>query len=160
MKFRRQHAIGPYIADFYCREAHLVVEVDGAAHRTTDGLQYDRERDRYLRALGLEVLRVPAREVEADCEGVVEAVLDRCSVRTEGPEGSPWIPAGELVGGDIVFSKPPLGPPVDGEKKGGSFQAVLLSRTESRFFTGQVYHLDVEDLGSYVTELCVIRGSG
>jgi very-short-patch-repair endonuclease len=158
LKFRRQHAIGPYITDFYCREAQIVVEVDGAAHQTSDGLEYDRERDRYLRALGLDVVRVPAREVEVDCEGVVATLLERCRLRTEGTEGARWIRAGELVPGDIVcWAEPPLGPPANGGKKSGYLVAVRLTRAESRFFSGQVYDLELEGGGSYATELCMVH---
>jgi very-short-patch-repair endonuclease len=62
--FRRQHPIGRYIADFYSRDAQLVVEVDGVlAHSSEEALAHDQARDAYLRGLGLEVLRIPAREV-------------------------------------------------------------------------------------------------
>jgi len=55
MKFRRQHAIGPYIVDFYCVRAQLVIEVDGSSH---DGrVEEDTARQTDLEALGLTVLR-------------------------------------------------------------------------------------------------------
>jgi very-short-patch-repair endonuclease len=71
--FRRQHAIGPYIADFYCAKASLVVEIDGAAHGWNEAaIAHDRARDAYMRRLGLRVLRIPAVEVFADCDGLAE----------------------------------------------------------------------------------------
>ncbi len=48
IKFRRQHPIGPYIADFYSWEAGLVIELDGSSHGTPEAQDYDRERDNYL----------------------------------------------------------------------------------------------------------------
>jgi len=52
ISFRRQHPIGPYIADFYSREAHFVVEVDGAvAHSSPEAIAHDINRDAYLRSL-------------------------------------------------------------------------------------------------------------
>ncbi len=60
-KFRRQQPLGPYIVDFFCEQAGLVVEVDGASHFPRPAR--DRARDAMLRAAGLRVLRVPNREV-------------------------------------------------------------------------------------------------
>jgi very-short-patch-repair endonuclease len=71
-KFRRQQPIGAFIVDFYCDEAALVVEVDGPIHRQR--LSADRERQRILESLGLRVLRVPARQVEQNIEGVLARI--------------------------------------------------------------------------------------
>ena len=54
-KFRRQHAIGPYIVDFVCLEKQLVIELDGGQHQ--DQSSYDEQRTRYLNSLGFQVLR-------------------------------------------------------------------------------------------------------
>ncbi|MEM6256144.1 MAG: DUF559 domain-containing protein [Cyanobacteria bacterium P01_D01_bin.156] len=74
-KFRRQHNIGRFIADFYCHEARLVVEVDGQIH------DYQREkdaaRDAWMRSVGLRVLRVRNWQVEEDLEGVLVMILER-----------------------------------------------------------------------------------
>ena len=51
MKFRRQVAMGPYVADFYCAEANLVVEVDGRGHEQRT--ERDRVRDEWMRERGL-----------------------------------------------------------------------------------------------------------
>ena len=60
VSFRRQHPIGPYIVDFACLSARLVVEVDGGQHQESD---YDRERDAFLRSKGFVVLRFWNEEV-------------------------------------------------------------------------------------------------
>lgn len=52
-KFRRQHSIGPYIVDFYSRDGNIVVEVDGAGHFTSSGIEYDLERNQFIGSLGL-----------------------------------------------------------------------------------------------------------
>ena len=71
-KFRRQEPIARYIADFCCYEARLVVEVDGVQHgQSTD---YDQARDAELAALGFETLRIPAWEVMANIDGVLQSV--------------------------------------------------------------------------------------
>lgn len=74
-KFRRQHAAGPYVLDFYCAEARLAVEVDGAQHHTPDGLAADAARTAYLGALGVRVLRVPNTDALTNAEGVAAAIL-------------------------------------------------------------------------------------
>ena len=50
-KFRRQHSIGNYIADFYCPSENLVVELDGKDHFTVEGSKYDFKRDEYMNGL-------------------------------------------------------------------------------------------------------------
>ena len=70
--FRRQRPIGPYIADFYCADLKLVVEVDGATHFGRE--RYDAARDRYMRALGIEVLRFSDFKVRFDEETVVTEI--------------------------------------------------------------------------------------
>ena len=56
-KFRRQVPVGPYIADFVCMEARLIVELDGAPHREAGQAEHDVRRDRWLLAQGFRVLR-------------------------------------------------------------------------------------------------------
>jgi len=71
--FRRQVVLGQrYIADFLAREAKLVVEVDGAQH--TESRAADAKRDRFLATRGYRTLRVSARLVHSDLEGVVALI--------------------------------------------------------------------------------------
>jgi very-short-patch-repair endonuclease len=71
MKFRRQHPIGPYIADFYCSAAKLVIEIDGEAHDRGDRPERDIVRDTTMRNAGYEVLRIAAADVLKDMEAVI-----------------------------------------------------------------------------------------
>ena len=73
-KFRRQQPIGPYIADFACLPAKLLIELDGGQH--ADPSAPDEQRDRFLRKQGYRVLRFWNREVFADCFGVLERVYE------------------------------------------------------------------------------------
>jgi very-short-patch-repair endonuclease len=59
-RFRRQHPVGPYILDFYCAEARLAVEIDGAAHAHPDQVRHDARRDEWLVARGIRTLRLPS----------------------------------------------------------------------------------------------------
>ena len=82
-KFRRQHPLGIYTADFYCDEAKLVVEIDGSPHQTSEGKERDEARDAWMRAQRIEVLRFGGRQVENEAQQVLEridAVLrERCA---------------------------------------------------------------------------------
>jgi very-short-patch-repair endonuclease len=71
MKFRRQHPVGPYIADFYCSAAKLVIEIDGEAHDRGDRPERDIVRDAAMRNAGYEVLRISAADVLKYMEAVI-----------------------------------------------------------------------------------------
>ncbi len=76
MKFRRQHPIGPYFADFYCAAANLVVEIDGRLH----DVEHDAQRDAYMAERGIEVLRVRAvdvRDRKGDVVMLIVATAER-----------------------------------------------------------------------------------
>jgi len=75
-KFRRQHSIGSFIADFYCHEAALVIELDGGQHAEPEKVLYNQERTQYLEAQGIRVLRFWNREVFSDTESVLEAIYN------------------------------------------------------------------------------------
>lgn len=74
VRFSRQKVLGKYIADFYCAEAKLVIELDGSQHFTEDGKQYDAERTRFLEVYGLKVVRIPNGEVGRNFRGVCEYI--------------------------------------------------------------------------------------
>lgn len=82
IRFRRQHPIGPYVADFYCPAAKLVIEVDGLIHDCAVTAEKDIARNDYMRKLGLEVLRVPAADVLKDPAAVADALLRLCGPST------------------------------------------------------------------------------
>ena len=72
-KFRRQHPIGPYFADFVCIERRLVVELDGGQHG--ENAVHDQERDAWLRSHGWRVLRFWNNEVIEQSDAVLGAIL-------------------------------------------------------------------------------------
>jgi very-short-patch-repair endonuclease len=75
LKFRRQHAIGRYIADFYCHEFKLVVEVDGGIHLKKNQALYDAARQEDLEAQGYTVVRLTTHEVNSDLEATLWRIL-------------------------------------------------------------------------------------
>jgi very-short-patch-repair endonuclease len=76
LRFRRQHPIGPFVADFYCPAAKLVVEIDGAVHEGRQAA--DAKRDAYMNSVGISVIRFPAAEVLADPEAVADGIYRLC----------------------------------------------------------------------------------
>ncbi len=81
-KFVRQEPIGPYFADFACRERKLVVELDGSRHADS---VHDLVRDAYLASRGWRVLRFWNGEVFTNLEGVLDTILAALEERTQPP---------------------------------------------------------------------------
>ena len=83
LKFRRQHPAGPYVADFYCHEARLIVEVDGEAHGRGDRPARDAARDVWFAEREMMTLRFGAADVMKDTDAVLRQIVasaaDRCS---------------------------------------------------------------------------------
>jgi len=73
-KFRRQHPVGPYYADFACDRLRLIIEIDGGVHRLDDVAVRDLERQQALEALGWTVIRVTNDQVYEAPELLIEAV--------------------------------------------------------------------------------------
>ncbi|MBR3875903.1 MAG: endonuclease domain-containing protein [Clostridia bacterium] len=70
VRFSRQKILGKYIADFYCAEAKLVIELDGSQHYDSDAKEYDAERTVFLEQYGIEVIRVINSDVNRNFDGV------------------------------------------------------------------------------------------
>ena len=75
-KFRRQHAIANYVADFYCNESKLVIELDGNFHTKAETKEYDKSRTNLLNELGITVLRFWNEEVIMDPGKVLEKISE------------------------------------------------------------------------------------
>jgi very-short-patch-repair endonuclease len=75
LKFVRQENIGPWFADFLCREKRLIVEVDGATHSTPAELLSDARREAFFRAEGYRILRVSNDDVFNNIDGVCDTIL-------------------------------------------------------------------------------------
>ena len=91
LKFRRQHPVGRYVADFFCASAGVVVELDGRSH---DGqASADAQRQLFLEQQGLTVIRISIDRLLQDLDGVVEGIAQACSP-SPGPSDHP-LPEGE-----------------------------------------------------------------
>ena len=78
--FNRQKVIGPYIVDFFCASANLIIELDGSQHYEADGIASDRERDRALARLGITVVRYSNDDVNRHFDEVCADLLRRLAL--------------------------------------------------------------------------------
>ena len=77
LKFKRQKPVGRYIVDFMCAKQKLIIEIDGGQH--TEQLEYDQQRDAWLRSQGYTVLRFWNNDVMQHLEGVLEQIHNTLS---------------------------------------------------------------------------------
>jgi very-short-patch-repair endonuclease len=82
IRFKRQHPVLYFIADFYCHKAKLIIEVDGGYHDIPDQYIYDRNRDSELSKLGLKVIHFTNEQVLFDIEKVLNIIEKEIRERT------------------------------------------------------------------------------
>ena len=85
-RFRRQEMIGSYIADFFCYEAKLIIEVDGSQHFLPEESAKDTARTKYFHSLGIRVMRVDNGQINRSFDGVCQEILlalRQCGVNCE-----------------------------------------------------------------------------
>ncbi|HET7678798.1 MAG TPA: DUF559 domain-containing protein [Xanthobacteraceae bacterium] len=99
--FRRQAAIGPYIADFVCHGAWLIIELDGASHEFSSQVAHDKRRDAWFASQGYMVLRYLNEDVFSNLAGVVEAIRAAAAGRSNLP---PSLTLPHKGGGNRVVS--------------------------------------------------------
>lgn len=81
-KFRREHTLGIYVADFYCASAKLVVEVDGSSHSTEQAKRYDSARDHWMQQQGIRILRFTCAQVENETQAVMAKIDEALLIKT------------------------------------------------------------------------------
>lgn len=116
--FRRQVAVGPYIADFACLSARLIVEADGGGH----GGPGDEARDDWFRTNGYRVLRFWNNEISGDPQGVAERIGSELEVHP-----TPTLPSRGGSGDGVSLPSPP------GDGRGGGIKAAILIGPEGGF---------------------------
>ena len=95
VKFRRQHPIDIFIADFYCHKYKLVVEVDGGIHSDIEVQERDDGREHDIEKLGIKILRFTNSEIMTDIQTVKQRILDEIKSNPtpqSGPEIYPQTP--------------------------------------------------------------------
>ena len=89
-KFRREHPLGIYTADFYCAAAKLVIEVDGTSHLSDEAKQYDAARDVWMKSHGIRIIRFTCSQVEHQTQEVLQ-LIDQALLENPSPS-SPLSP--------------------------------------------------------------------
>ncbi|HQV61296.1 MAG TPA: DUF559 domain-containing protein [Chitinophagaceae bacterium] len=79
VRFKRQHPIWMYIADFYCHELKLVIELDGSIHTVKDVIDNDKEREEDIKSFGIRVVRFTNKELRADIAKVIDRI--KCIIK-------------------------------------------------------------------------------
>ena len=74
-KFRRQHPFGRYIADFYCPEAHLAIELEGGIHNLASQREYDAIRQEIITQQGVQILTFKNAEIVSDLDSSLSKIL-------------------------------------------------------------------------------------
>ncbi len=124
LRFRRQHPVGPYVLDFYCVSARLAVEVDGRAHDEPDRIRQDQRRDAWLAEQGIRVLRVTAREVKDNLDGVAALIQQKAGLQRSASVAAPR----RQTPPASAQPPPPLrGPPPPPKSGGGQAHSGILS---------------------------------
>ena len=86
VRFSRQKALGRYIADFYCAQAGLVLELDGSQHYEPEEQEKDAQRTAYLEKYSIHVVRIPNNEVTGNFRGVCEYIDSLVKQRMEAKD--------------------------------------------------------------------------
>ena len=97
-KFRRQHIIGQYIADFACLETRLIIEIDGKYHFANEQIEEDRIRTEILNKYGYTVIRFTNEEVLCNLETTIKRIKEACSATPSGGWGARTGSLGDAAG--------------------------------------------------------------
>lgn len=90
VKFRRQHPLGAYVADFACLAPRLIIEVDGSQHAQQQA--YDAQRTAFFSAQGFVLLRFASNEVFINLDGVLQAIVSRLTALALRADPHPHLP--------------------------------------------------------------------
>lgn len=74
IKFRRQYSIDSFIVDFYAPSCKLVVEIDGGTHFSDEAIEYDIQRERYIKKFGIRIIRFTNVDVFENIDGVLQMI--------------------------------------------------------------------------------------
>ena len=94
IKFRRQVNIGPYIADFLCKEFNIIVEVDGGIHNDQEQMEHHNHRDSFLRENGFTIIRITNEEIKKSLPFVLEKIHSTIKKNKQKNISPPSTPGG------------------------------------------------------------------
>ena len=80
IRFQRQKAIDNFVADFYCHEAKLIIEIDGSQHYTSEGKHHDSFRTEILEGYDLKVIRFTNQQINKNFDGVIVDLMRKIGI--------------------------------------------------------------------------------
>ena len=83
VRIRRQHPVWKYIADFYCHDLKLIIEIDGGIHLTAENKEYDISRDIALNEFGMQIIRFTNDQVINETNKVIEEIKRTIEIRKQ-----------------------------------------------------------------------------
>ncbi len=134
IKFRRQHPIWNYIADFYCSEKKLIIEIDWSIHNIKDQKEYDKKRDIIMKKHNLNVIRFTNDDVFNKTQEVIQTIID---ISNRSPLSTQWRGAG----GEVTVRPRLHAPEID------PYDEVKLNQIISKFWNDN--QLQIWDLIKY-----------
>jgi len=145
VKFRRQHAIGKYIPDFYSPEIALVIEIDGDAHSIPGRKEKDIDKDYFYRSMAIDVLRIYDSEIIDNLDGVVCMIHSIIKEKIKDTERVvKWCSAKNLRAGDRVVC-------------GQELEIINISYLEEMLVDEEVYDINIDSSDSIITESCIVH---
>ena len=102
LKFRRQHPISNFIADFYCHPIKLIIEIDGDIHDVEEVKQYDSAREQSLKEFGLTILRFRNEEVFNNADAILEKIDETIRILQSSPLGDGEKLTVIKIGGNVI----------------------------------------------------------
>ena len=146
VKFRPQHPIGPYIADFYARQAGLVIEVDGEnIHNSPEQIKYDQIRDAWMDALGLKVLRYSAKDIVTNIDGTITDIRVHLKEYVlPNFQEAQWLFAQNIKANDTIYT-------------GSKHEPCQVITTDIIHFKLDWYQFLLDDEGSVVTKTMIFH---
>jgi len=114
ISFRRQAPMGPYVVDFVCHAAHIIVELDGETHDFDSWQRHDAVRDAWLASRGYQVLRFTNEEVLSNLEGVLTVIRETAAARIRSTPPSLSLP--RKGGGNPQTTAVPIGNATDSQR--------------------------------------------
>ena len=119
LKFRRQHPISNYIADFYCHKIKLVIELDGGYHENKEVKMYDEKRENDIGEFGIKILRFRNEEIINNIESVLRKMNDTISAIQQENKDEKIIPINSTKAAESPNTHPEQGPDLLSGRDGG-----------------------------------------
>ena len=155
-KFRRQHIIGQYIADFVCLKSNLIIEIDGSIHQLPENIISDAERTNWLNYEGYRVIRFLNDEVLTNLESVLDKILSTLQqAPPSGAGGASSSSAGKILMATVKGDVHDIGKNIVGVVLGCNNYEIIdmgvMVQTEKILAAAREHNVDIIGLSGLIT---------